>query len=70
MTGEHVRRPWECAVGTGAPDITQAMIAMRRTGGEGVAELSANALRILEARYLRRDPTGRAIETPDGRDRC
>jgi ribonucleoside-diphosphate reductase alpha chain len=29
-------------------------------------ELSPNALRVLEARYLRRDATGRVIESPDG----
>lgn len=30
-----------------------------------MAELSENALRVLEARYLRRDATGEIMETPD-----
>jgi ribonucleoside-diphosphate reductase alpha chain len=30
-----------------------------------MAELSANALRVLQARYLRRDAAARVIETPE-----
>ncbi len=30
-----------------------------------MVELSPNALRVLEARYLRRDAAGRGAETPD-----
>ena len=35
------------------------------SGGSAIALLSANALRVLEARYLRRDAARRVIETPE-----
>ncbi len=39
--------------------------ASSAVAGRPTPELSATALRVLEARYLRRGPDGRVIETPD-----